>query len=532
MPVKCQVCISATATHGPKGGSKLYCKDCAENMEGIGNLTRKHCKENACFSEPTYNYPTEKTTAYCSAHKLPGMVDVKHPKCQHVDENGNKCDKGPTYGPEGGKAIYCEPHSNLYENMVMVITNRLCKYVDEDGNKCGNCASYRKPGSSTKWCAKHKQEGAKYIYQGVFCEVEGCETRSSQNYLTEKKARFCELHKLDGMYNIIDPRCEVEECVKMATHAFADGKKRRCAEHKLAGMNDVRSKQCAYEGCDKEPTYNVPGTKVRLFCAEHADKNTMDNVKSKKCKGCKNQEAMCNYKGLKTRLYCCRCRLQGMVNLRSKICKNDYELDNGTLYQCATEIASNKYAGYCSTCYVGLFPNNPKSRNFKTKEIKVHEYIKSMLPDIDIICDKVVSSGYSKRRPDMCIYKDDYNIVIEVDEYQHNAYELICENKRMMELFIDLQNKPLVVIRFNPDSYTNSKNAKVKSCWSTSKANGLAIINKNKIVDWNNRLNKLKDTIEYYLQNPPTKELEVVYLYYDACKKEENIEDDDNIIIA
>jgi hypothetical protein len=63
----------------------------------------------------------------------------------------------------------------------------------------------------------------------------------------------------------------------------------------------------------------------------------------------------------------------------------------------------------------------------------------------------------------------------------------ICENKRVMELFVDLQNKPLVMIRFNPDDYINDKGKKIKTCWSVAK-NGLVVLNKNKIIDWNNRL--------------------------------------------
>jgi hypothetical protein len=525
----CQKC-NAKATHGLKGGSKIYCKDCAKNVEGVGDLTRKHCKEATCFKEPTYNYPTEKTTAYCTVHKLPGMVDVKHPKCQHVDENGNRCDKGPTYGPEGGKAIYCEPHSNLYENMVMVITNRLCKYVDDDGNKCGSRASFNLPGNiSGKWCKKHKGPNDKFVLKTIYCEVEGCETRASQNYKNEKKPRFCEEHRLIGMCNIIDKRCEVQECIKMATYAGKDSIKRFCAEHKLEGMKDIRSKQCAFEGCNKEPTYNVPGTKVRLFCAEHADKNTMDNVKSKKCIKCKVKEAFCNFKGINQRLYCIKCRDEDMVQLNTKICKNDNES-----YKCTTRIPHTRYDGYCLRCYTHLFPDATITKSYKTKELRVIEFIKNTFTNTKIVCNKTVPNGMSKRRPDICINNDDYNIIIEVDEYQHNSYEDICENKRVMELFVDLQNKPLVMIRFNPDDYINDKGKKIKTCWSVAK-NGLVVLNKNKIIDWNNRLNKLKDTLEYYLHYPPKKEVEIIYLYYDDMKNEKNLEEDfqyDDIIIA
>ena len=47
-----------------------------------------------------------------------------------------------------------------------------------------------------------------------------------------------------------------------------------------------------------------------------------------------------------------------------------------------------------------------------------------------------------------------------------------------MELFQDLGNKPLVMIRFNPDEYLNDKNEMVKSCWINR--SGLMAINNNK----------------------------------------------------
>ena len=181
-----------------------------------------------------------------------------------------------------------------------------------------------------------------------------------------------------------------------------------------------------------------------------------------------------------------------------------------------------------------MFPDATITKSYKTKELRVIEFIKNTFTNTKIACDKTVRNGISKRRPDICINKDDYNIIIEIDEYQHNAYEDICENKRIMELFIDLQNKPLVMIRFNPDDYINDKGKKIKTCWTVAK-NGLVVLNKNKIIDWNNRLNKLKDTLEYYLHHPPKKEVEIIYLYYDDMKSEEILEEDfqdDSIIIA
>jgi hypothetical protein len=74
---------------------------------------------------------------------------------------------------------------------------------------------------------------------------------------------------------------------------------------------------------------------------------------------------------------------------------------------------------------------------------------------------------------------------------------------------------PLVFIRFNPDSYYNKKNEFIKSCWSLSKER-IAIINKTKKDEWKNRLLKLKNKIQYYIENEPNKEVEIVNLYYDG----------------
>lgn len=525
----CQSCITEKATHGYKGGSKLYCKKCAKNIDNVGNLTRRSCKEETCWTEPYWNYSDDKKGLYCAKHALDGMIDHKHPKCIYIDEDGVKCTKYSSYGPEGDKPLFCQPHSLLFDDMVCLSTHKKCAYKDDEGNKCSAPANYNLPGSETgMFCGKHRRAEDEYIRKCYRCV---CGKRASYNYLTEKIPLFCELHKKEFMWNIADPRCDIcadiflkaesdEEKrqlqVKMATHAGPDGKRKLCGEHSEAGMENTRAKKCEFPGCTTQASWNTKNSKARKLCSLHADKNVMDNVKNAKCVKCGEREALCNKKGETKRLYCSRCKDDDMVILSSKICKNDYVID-GELYQCLTT-ASSKYDGYCARCYVGLFPYAPKSQNYKTKEFKVYESINENFPEIKIVCDKIISSGYSRRRPDMCIYMKDYNIIIEVDEHQHNGYAEICENMRMMQLFTDLKNKPLVMIRFNPDAYIKSNNVRVKSCWTHNKE-GMVIIHKNKRDDWNNRLLKLRKTIDYYLNNPPTKDLEVCYLYYDEIER-------------
>ena len=54
-------------------------------------------------------------------------------------------------------------------------------------------------------------------------------------------------------------------------------------------------------------------------------------------------------------------------------------------------------------------------------------------------------------KPDIVIeMKDDWAMVIEVDEFQHNKYEQDDEDERL-EALRDYFNIPLKVVRFNPD---------------------------------------------------------------------------------
>jgi hypothetical protein len=105
-----------------------------------------------------------------------------------------------------------------------------------------------------------------------------------------------------------------------------------------------------------------------------------------------------------------------------------------------------------------LFPDKQVSRNYKTKEKYVIDYIKEQFKDIDIIADKQIQGGCSRRRPDILIDLGHQIIIVEIDENQHINYDCYCENKRIMELSQDVGHRPIIFIRFNPDDYkTNLK---------------------------------------------------------------------------
>jgi hypothetical protein len=176
-------------------------------------------------------------------------------------------------------------------------------------------------------------------------------------------------------------------------------------------------------------------------------------------------------------------------------------------------MVSKKYEGYCLRCYIYTFPDKPVSRNYKTKEFAVVEYIKRVFANLDWTADKRVVGGCSKRRPDISVDLGYQILIIEIDENQHTLYDCSCENKRIMELSRDYGHRPIVFIRFNPDKYKNNGKM-IPSSWGYTQ-NGICVVKRKK--DWQTRLAALGETIQYWTdpKNITNKLIEVTQLYYD-----------------
>jgi hypothetical protein len=129
--------------------------------------------------------------------------------------------------------------------------------------------------------------------------------------------------------------------------------------------------------------------------------------------------------------------------------------------------------------------------------------------DFTWVADKSVQVGRAGLRPDLLLDMGSHIIIVEIDENKHSGYN--CENKRMMSLSKDLQYRPTVFIRFNPDSYTNQDGVFIKSCW---KLNELGVMQISKQQEWEERIEKLKQQIHYWIDNPVQKMIEIKELFY------------------
>lgn len=177
-----------------------------------------------------------------------------------------------------------------------------------------------------------------------------------------------------------------------------------------------------------------------------------------------------------------------------------------------------KYEKYCVYCFINTFPEKEISRNYKTKELAVADYVKAIFQNYTWVNDKKVQDGCSRYRPDLLLDMATHIIIIEVDENKHTNYDCSCENKRLMSLSNDLQYRPIILIRFNPDSYKNEKGRLIKSCWKPNrscwKPNRFGILKISKQTEWEERLNSLKNQIEYWIENSSEKILEIIELFY------------------
>jgi hypothetical protein len=180
---------------------------------------------------------------------------------------------------------------------------------------------------------------------------------------------------------------------------------------------------------------------------------------------------------------------------------------------------------YCEACFSNLYPTHPKVRHYKRKEHYFQDELQTRFEndkdDCKMIFNKIIDDGCSKRRPDILLDLLLFTLIVEFDENQHKheSYTPECENMRMMSLFEDLGNRPIIFIRFNPDGYTDDK-GKHKGCFKD-------IIDENRkkyyeidYDEWDKRIDSVEEKIRFYIEMSkkgeyPVKEITIEKLYYD-----------------
>jgi hypothetical protein len=418
--------------------------------------TKQVCNEENCNKKALFNFKNKTIPIFCGIHKEIAMSNILKTLCE--DKN---CISEAFYNTIGeSKPLFCRKHK---KNEMQNIIKKLCQHP--------NCKKIPVFGYTTNnkklYCVQHKLETMENL-DCKKCQEYGCLKLASFNYEGQKYGIYCEEHKKENMKNVRKHKCIEERCVRQANYNLKNKQPMWCRIHKTSLMINVTNKLCEHPSCEKVPSFNYINKKKSILCSEH--------------------------------------KLPGMINVAGKICKTPF---------CTITTRNNKndkYRGYCFFCFIHTFPDEKVARNYKTKEKSVTDCVKTKFHNYSWIIDKPIDGGCSKKRPDMFLDFGSHVLIIEVDENQHN--NTLCENKRLVILSQDISHRPLVIIRFNPDSYKIGQ-TNVTSCWSTTNL-GIHTVKRSKQKEWKERLECLYTQIEYWINNIPDKTIENVYLFYNS----------------
>jgi hypothetical protein len=357
--------------------------------------------------------------------------------------------------PTETKGIYCSKHK-LKEQVD--VKNAHCLEKD-----CLIQPTYNFPNKTRGiYCSKHKLEGCMDIKHKRCVEV-GCLIQPTYNKLGEKKGIYCLKHKLKEHVDVRHSSCLQKNCLIRPSYNFPNKKKAiYCSEHKLEGHTDIYNKKCIHSGCIKLPNYNIPSEKIAVLCNDH--------------------------------------RLPNMVDVKNKLCSNC------NLYRPQKRIVEKIKINLCEKCFCKKYPTEKQPNKISMKEYHIAKDLKKIYGNNYFACNKQFPN--TKIKPDLLREFVDYILVIEIDEHQHRDYKKGSDDDRLNRLH-EVVKKPIVVIRFNCDRFRVDKQI-VEGCFKFD--DDKLVVNE---TEYEIRFNRLVKKINKHIDNIPTKDITVKFLYYD-----------------
>lgn len=332
----------------------------------------------------------------------------------------------------------------------------------------------------------------------------------------EETASHCCKCRLDGMVNVHAKLCIVCQQKMCSFGTKGTSTASHCFDCKLPDQVDVRRKYCAV--CFvKKAVYCLPGAQRPTHCKTCKTIDQIDpRQKYKTCIGCDKLHPLFGLEQDKP-THCAQCKTDEMTNVVTKRCVN-----------CQDVLSSKNCEGNCIHCYASLFPDKPAAVTYRAKVANISTYLRTKFPTLNF-CGSFGTTGEIESSdgpietdfmqtppqqmldPNLIMWFDfgAYIIVVQIDENYHLPYDCTLENKQIAKLYEKFRNRPLVFIRFNCDDYLNNKTI-VTSCWS--KHNQIKLTKRD---EWSLHLDWLRKAIEHFVNNPPTKPIRVVELYFD-----------------
>ena len=192
-----------------------------------------------------------------------------------------------------------------------------------------------------------------------------------------------------------------------------------CTIHKLEGMKSIHADVCLE--CQLPATHGTP-----THCEFHKKPDQVCIIELPQCVSCsKPQVAIYNDQGYCLECYPCKTTLVKIANI-CVICNPEYY-----------EINSNSL---CKECFIAK------------KQVYITEFtiMKHLYETIDT---PFIHNG-KHFRPSILFDLAQHVVIVEVDFHQHSAYQESCECARVSEIVSSIGGKPIIIIRFNPDSFS------------------------------------------------------------------------------
>lgn len=319
--------------------------------------------------------------------------------------------------------------------------------------------------SHTRWCGKCCNK--KYYQEDLerICEEKKIKFLSDkfENSYTSYNWR-CHLGHIftTDLGSIIRP--EFNHCKKCSKMKYnIEDVKEECKKRNIECLEDI------YKGSKYPMKFKLSDGELITLTYQQLQR---------KCIKCSTTRATYNVRGEKPK-YCNSCKSFNMFDVRSKMCGS-----------CGLFRSIKKYNHLCITCFMFQNPDHIITTKYRKKENQVVSKLKEEFKDYTLICDKQ-TGGCSKYRPDVLIDLYTHCIIIEIDEDQHKNYT--CEEARTNQLFTDLGDRQLIIIRFNPDKYKDENNKVIRGIFSFDKENNIKIYSKK---EYNIRMTKLIETVK------------------------------------
>eukprot|EP00903_Cladosiphon_okamuranus_P009091 g8689.t1 len=215
---------------GEKTGRPVWCPD--HRPEDSCDVKTSRCQEVGCLKHPSYGFLDDRVRRRCRLHKLPGMIDVKSPKCETP-----MCPKQPCCGHLGAKARFCSEHKQ--SGMVNLKTRAFrCKHKEDqkvDDEETSTEEEEERPDKGAKGGKNKTKKKKKKKKKGksIMCN------RACRYAFPNEPAVYCAMHALDGMVDVLNPQCSMDDCLEIPTYGFPGEQPTFCMAHHGKGMQVI-----------------------------------------------------------------------------------------------------------------------------------------------------------------------------------------------------------------------------------------------------------------------------------------------------